>query len=249
MAAGLLFTVTSCEKRHDPNNGTILRRSVMDNNDSVITTNYVYDERGRLVRLQISTRWLTNAETNEALLLDFNNTGRLARSYNADAGNSTYNIQEYTYRSNSDTIDVLYTPYRWLPPSYTRMVIRNSFGQVTGDSLRPVGGGPVSFSTFTYDAAGNVTARLNGTVENGNITESHELLYTYDARFNPFKTFGLPYYLATGDFRAFNSTNIQSWAEGSQRYTWQYSYNINNLPLQSVLPIAGGNRKYNYYYR
>lgn len=249
MAAGLLFIITSCEKRHDPNNGTILRRSVMDNHDSVVITNYVYDERGRLVRLQISTRWLTNTETNEALLLEFNNAGKLGRSYNAESGNSAYNIQEYTYRSNSDTIDVAYTPYRWLPPSHTRMVILNTFGQAISDSLRPIGTGPVSFSSFTYDAAGNVTARKYGTFENGNITDSREVLYTYDARFNPFKAFGLPYYLATGDFRAFNSTNIQSWTEGSLRYTWQYSYNRNNLPLQSVLPIAGGNRKYNYYYR
>ena len=249
VAAGLLFTVTSCEKRHDPNNGTILRRSVMDDNDSIVTTNYVYDEHGRLVRLQISTQWLANTEINEALLLEFNNAGRLTRSYNAESGNSAYNIQEYTYRSNDDTVDILFTPYRWTPPSHTRQVILDNSRRVISDSMRAINANVVTYYSFTYDAAGNAATEKYGIIENGNTRDNHELSYTYDDRPNPFKTFGLPYYLATRDVKAFNTNNVQSWGEGSLRYTWQYSYNINNLPLESVLPIAGGKMKYNFYYR
>lgn len=248
VAAGLLFIATACEKRHDPNNGTILRRSIRENTDSIVITNYVYNETGRLVRLQITTHPSTIYEINEALLLQYNNAGLLVKSYNAEAGNSSYNIQEYSYRNN-DTIDVLFTPYRWTPPSHTRQVILDNNRRVISDSMRAINANVVTYYSFTYDAADNAATEKYGIVENGITRDDYELSYTYDARPNPFKTFGLPYYLATRDVKAFNTNNVQSWSEGSLRYTWQYSYNTSGLPLESVLPVASGKMKYNFYYR
>jgi hypothetical protein len=250
---GLLFIIaSSCTKRNDSNNGSILKKSVVETTDSTVVTHYVYNELDRLVRLQITTNPSTPYEINEALLFEFNSTKRLGKSYYTETGNSMYNIQEYTYRDNSDTIDVLVKPDRFLAPTHTRLVILNSFGQVISDSIRSIATGLVSFSSFTYDAAGNAVTEKRGISENGQVSNSFELSYTYDARYNPFKAFGLWYYLATGDFRAFHSNNIQSWSDGGQSHPWQHAYNNSGLPVTSVLtvtPNSPGGLKQDFYYR
>ena len=248
----LFIIATSCTKRNDSNNGTILRKSVTETTDSVVEIHYVYNKSDRLVRLQIITNPSTIYEINEALMLQFNAAGRLVKSYNNETGNSSYNIQEYSYRSNSDTIDVKVTPNRFLPPTHNRLVILNTFGQVINDSLRSITTDLVSFYSFTYDAAGNVVAEKHGIIENGNKKDSLELFYTYDSRYNPFKSFGLSYYLATGDFKAFNSNNILTWSNGSLPYSWEHTYNTSNLPVTSVLavtPTSPGGMKQSFYYR
>lgn len=250
VAAGLFFTITSCQKRHDPNNGTILRRSVTNTSGSgLIATNYVYDEDGMLVRLQLTNNPDAPNAWKEAVILEFNAAGDLVKSYNAEYGNSAYNIQEYTYNDRRDTIRSVITLYRFLQPAYTRQVVLDDRQRVISDSTRTLTNGDVTFASFTWDAAGNMTTETNGLIMNGTQQTSKEITYTYDTHRNPFRSFGLPYYLATRDGKAFNVNNVQSWTENNLRYTWQHSYNANDLPLQSFIPTTNGGLKYEFYYR
>ena len=246
----LLFIVPSCEKRHDPNNGTILRQSVVDRLSSgVVATNYVYNETGRLVRLQLVTNPDQQDARHEALLLEFNNAGALIKSYNAEAGNSAYNIQEYSYNISLDTIQSLTTLYRFQQPAYARQIILDNFQRVLSDSTRAIPTGDITFSSFTWDAAGNMATEKSGILVNGVISYNSQLTYTYDTHRNPLRDFWLPYYLATGDAKVFNSNNVLTLHDGNFRYTWQHKYNTSDLPLETVMPIFGGERKLQFYYR
>lgn len=249
-AAGLFFIVTSCQKRHDPNNGTILRRSVTNTSgSSLVATNYVYDEDGLLVRLQLTNNPDRPNTIKEAIVLELNNAGDLTKSYHVDYGNSSYNIGEYTYNSRRDTIRSVITLYRYLQPAYTRQVVLDDRGRVISDSTYPLATGDTTFTVFTWDATGNMTSETSGRIVNGTQQTSKDITYTYDTRHNPFRSFGLPYYLVTRDGRAFNVNNVLSWTEQNIRYTWQYQYNPNDLPLSAVAPAAAGDLKYEFYYR
>jgi hypothetical protein len=249
-AAGLLFTITSCQKRHDPNNGTILRRSVTNTSGSgLVATNYVYDEDGVLVRLQLTTNPDNPNTRKEAVILEFNAAGYLTKSYNAEYGNSAYNIQEYTYNNRRDTIRSVITLYRLLQPAYTRQVVLDDRQRVISDSTRTLINNDVTFTSFTWDAAGNMATETSGLIVNGTLQISKEIAYTYDTHRNPFRSFGLSYYLATRDGKAFNVNNVQSWTENNLRYTWQINYNPNDLPLKAFIPAPNGGLKYEFYYR
>jgi hypothetical protein len=249
-AAGLLFILTSCQKRHDPNNGSILRQSVTNTSGSgFVATNYVYDEDGVLVRLQLTNNPDEPNGWREAVILELNASGDLVKSYNAEYGNSAYNIQEYAYNGRRDTIRSIITPYRFLPPAYTRQIVLDNGQRVTSDSTRALSTGDITFTSFTWDAAGNMATETSGLIVNGTQQTSKVISYTYDTHRNPFGNFGLSYYLATHDGKAFNVNNVQSYTENNLQYTWQYDYNANDLPLQSFIPAPNGGLKYMFYYR
>lgn len=251
VTTGLLLLITSsCEKRHDPNNGTILRQTVIDRqNAGIVYTNYVYKEDHDLARLHIMTNpGEPNART-EALLIDMDMEGYLIMSYYAESGNSAYNIEEYTYSKKlPDTIRSIITPYRFLPPAYTRQVILDRTQRVVSDSIRTIANGDINFTTYTWEN-GNLAIQRTGLVVNGILRDSSKVVYTYDTRRNPLRGSGVPYYLATRDATVFNTDNVLTWDDGQFRYTWQYKYNINDLPLERMLPIASGQRKHSFYYR
>ncbi|AXY74863.1 hypothetical protein D3H65_13090 [Paraflavitalea soli] len=252
VTAGLLLLITSsCQKRHDPNNGTILRQTVIDRpSTGIVATNYVYNEGHDLVRLHMVTNPGERNERKEALVIEMNQEGYLLRSYYAEPGNSAYNIEEYTYRRKlPDTVVSTITIYRFLPPAYTRQVILDKLQRVISDSIRTIANGDINFSTYTWDANGNLAIQRTGLLVNGILRDSSKVIYTYDTRRNPLRGFGVPYYLATRDATVFNTDNVLTWDDGQFRYTWQYKYNINDLPLERMLPIASGQRKHSFYYR
>lgn len=247
----LLLIAPSCQKPHDPNNGTILRQTVIDRPGvGIVATNYVYDEVHDLVRLHIVTNPGERNARTEALMIEMSLEGYLLRSYYTEAGNSAYNIEEYTYsRQLPDTVQSTITTYRNLPPAYTRQVILDIYQRVISDSIRTIANGDVRFSAYTWDANGNIATERTGLLVNGIIRDSSKITYTYDTRHNPLRKFGVPYYLATRDATVFNTSNVQTWDDGQFRYSWKYRYNTNDLPLERVLPIASGERKHFFYYR
>jgi|GEM_PF-1143420 len=252
VTTGLLLLITSsCQKRHDPNNGTILRQTVIDRlSAGIVATNYVYNEEQDLVRLQIVTNPGERDERTEALMLEMDTEGHLLTSYYAEPGNSAYNIEEYTYKKRlPDTVLSTITTYRFLPPAYTRQVILDLYQRVLSDSIRTIANGEVSFTAYTWDANGNMATESTGLLVNGIMRDSSKVIYTYDTHHNPLRVFGTPYYLATRDATVFNTNNVLTWDDGQLRYTWQYRYNINDLPLERVYPIASGQRKHSFYYR
>lgn len=252
VTTGLLLLInSSCQKRHDPNNGTILRQTVIDRlSAGIVATNYVYNEVHDLVRLQIVTNPGDRNERTEGLLMEMNTEGYLLRSYYAEPGNSAYNIEEYTYRKRlPDTVLSTITTYRFLPPAYTRQVILDIYQRVVSDSIRTIANGDVNFTAYTWDANGNLATVRTGLLVNGIMRDSSKVIYTYDSRHNPLRGFGVPYYLATRDATVFNTSNVQTWDDGQFVHSWQYRYNINDLPLERVYPIAGGQRKNSFYYR
>jgi hypothetical protein len=233
----LFFLVTSCDKSNPSMDGTRLSKSIFTDSDGVLNTHFLYNQDDQLVRIQyINTPYNAN-ETNEALMLEYNNAGKLIASYYTTSGADYYDRQQYTYNQQGDTIRALLIPSRGSANYSNRLVILDNNGKVVTDSLRSATRDFVSFSAYTYDGAGNVLTEKYGSKENGISGVTTERSNSYDSHLNPFRALGLPYYLAASDPRAFNIRNIQSYTENGTLYTWHRTYNGNSMPLESILPI------------
>lgn len=232
----LFFFTTSCDKSSPSLEGTVLSKSIFTDSAGVLTTHFLYNPNGQLVRIQYVNPPYTANETNEALMLEYNRSGKLITSYYTTSGADYYDRQQYTYNQQGDTIKALITPSRGAVNYINRLVVLNGNGRVITDSLRSTDKNFVSFSAFTYDGAGNMATENYGSLENGVPGVTTERSNHYDDHLNPFRPMGLPYYLASGDPRAFNIRNIQSYTEGGVQYTWRRTYNGNGMPLESILP-------------
>ena len=251
---GLLSLLTaSCDKSSPSVDGTVLSKSIFSDSDGVLTTHFLYNQDGQLVRIQYVNTPYTGNETNEALMLEYNRSGKLITSYYTTSGADYYDRQQYTYNQQGDTIRALLIPSRGATNYSNRLVILDNNGKVITDSLRSTVKDLVTFSSFTYDAPGNVATEQYGSKENGVPGATIARSNNYDAHLNPFRPLGLAYYLASGDPRAFNIRNIQSYTEGGTVYTWHRTYNGNGMPLESILPIntpvAGEIKQQLYYWR
>ncbi|NJN12549.1 MAG: hypothetical protein HC815_33155 [Richelia sp. RM1_1_1] len=195
------------------------RRTLMVDQDG-FTTNYSYDDVGRL-------KQLTDKDGANIITYSYNNVGQLARE---DNGNGTYTT--YDYDAAGQLLNIV---------NYQADDTVNSRFDYTYDEL----GRRTSMTTlegttsYGYDVTGQLTSVT--------LTDGREIAYRYDAAGNrisvtdddattAYNTNNLNQYTSVGNGTYTYDTdgNLISKTEGGQ--TWTYSYDTENRLIGAVTP-------------
>ena len=195
------------------------RRSRMVDQDG-FTTNYLYDEVGRLEQL-------TDKDDANVITYSYDEVGRLARE---DNGNGTYTT--YSYDTAGQLLSIVnYQPDGDINSHYDYTY--DELGQRT--SMTTLEG----MTSYGYDATGQLTS-----VE---LPNGREIVYEYDAAGNRisvtddgvktnYTTNNLNQYATVGDavYNYDTDGNLISTVEGDD--TWTYSYDIENRLIGVTTP-------------
>jgi hypothetical protein len=252
--AAVLLLVTSCDKSSPDNDGTVISRIETSDEFADYSMHFLYDERGRLVRMEHSNKPRNQRiDVRTTWLLNYDATGKLSTMHSIREGE--YDLQrQYYFNTTGDTIRIVTT---WTQSNGTfnnkNTVILDNQHRVIADSTH-LSSSEVAYVTYTYTPAGDMGIKKIGTYTGGVASpNTSELVYSYDNHNNPYRPLGLVYYLATENDHAFSVHNWLTLQINSNPSSVpaQYIYNKSDMPLSFFVPSGNVNVKgttYKYYY-